>query len=122
MSERCDRCGRVMAEADFDAEHSTVHVGTSGTIDGHMYFGDSWHLLCHECHEAFKPWFRRFMDMGKRPIEDMDFSVRTYNCLMRAGIRTVEQLQRMDDAELLAIRGFGQNQLDEVREGLEAMR
>lgn len=31
MNEKCDRCGKTMLQADYDAEHATIHVGTNGT-------------------------------------------------------------------------------------------
>lgn len=56
------------------------------------------------------------------PIEDLDLSVRAYNCLKRAGITQVgEILQKLKKGqeELLAIRNFGQKSLDELMERLE---
>ena len=56
-------------------------------------------------------------------IEDLDLSVRAFNCLKRAGITKVgEILERLDrdEEELLAIRNFGQKSLDELKENLEA--
>jgi DNA-directed RNA polymerase subunit alpha len=54
-------------------------------------------------------------------IEDLDLSVRAFNCLKRAGITKVgeiiERLER-DEEELLAIRNFGQKSLDELKENL----
>ena len=56
-------------------------------------------------------------------IEDLDLSVRAFNCLKRAGITRVgeilEKLDR-DEEELLAIRNFGQKSLDELKLNLEA--
>lgn len=49
-------------------------------------------------------------------IEELHFSVRTYNCLKRSRIDTVEQLQVMTDDELKKIRGFGLKCLKEVRQ------
>lgn len=55
-------------------------------------------------------------------IEDLDLSVRAFNCLKRAGITKVgeilEKLDR-DEDELLAIRNFGQKSLEELKEKLE---
>lgn len=48
-------------------------------------------------------------------IEELHFSVRTYNCLKRSRIDTVEQLQVMTDDELKQIRGFGWKCFKEVR-------
>jgi DNA-directed RNA polymerase subunit alpha len=56
-------------------------------------------------------------------IEELDLSVRAYNCLKRAGITKVgeilEKLER-DEDELLSIRNFGQKSLDELKENLAA--
>lgn len=49
-------------------------------------------------------------------IDELEFSVRTYNCLKRAGIDTVEQLLTKSDAELMKIRCFGTGCLVEVHE------
>jgi DNA-directed RNA polymerase subunit alpha len=56
------------------------------------------------------------------PIEELDLSVRAYNCLKRAGLTRVgEILDRMaqGDEEMLVIRNFGQKSLDELREALQ---
>ena len=55
----------------------------------------------------------------KMDIEALSFSIRTYNCLKRAGIHTVGQLMRMDDEALMNIRNFGRRSLAEVREKLK---
>jgi DNA-directed RNA polymerase subunit alpha len=56
-------------------------------------------------------------------IEDLDLTVRAFNCLKRAGITKVgeilEKLER-DEEELLSIRNFGQKSLDELKLNLEA--
>jgi DNA-directed RNA polymerase subunit alpha len=55
------------------------------------------------------------------PIEDLDLSVRVYNCLKRTGITKVgEVLEKMEKGpeEMLAIRNFGMKSLDELREKL----
>lgn len=49
-------------------------------------------------------------------IENLNFSVRVYNCLKRAGIDTVEQLEKMSDNDLMALRNFGVSCLAEVRQ------
>ncbi|MCL5958472.1 MAG: DNA-directed RNA polymerase subunit alpha [Chloroflexi bacterium] len=55
-----------------------------------------------------------------KPIEDLDLSVRTYNCLKRAGITKVGQILSMPEKDLLAIRNFGRKSLDELYERLRA--
>jgi DNA-directed RNA polymerase subunit alpha len=49
------------------------------------------------------------------PIEDMDLSVRSYNCLKREGVATVGQLIEHTEQDLLDIRNFGQKSIDEVK-------
>jgi DNA-directed RNA polymerase subunit alpha len=52
------------------------------------------------------------------PIEDLDLSVRSYNCLKREGVATVGELMDKTDQELLEIRNFGSKSVDEVKEKL----
>jgi DNA-directed RNA polymerase subunit alpha len=52
-------------------------------------------------------------------IDDLDFSNRTYNCLKRQGIETLEELRNYPEEELMNIRNFGQKSLDEVRDKLK---
>ena len=54
-------------------------------------------------------------------IEDMELSVRSFNCLKRAGINTVEDLCNKTESEMMKIRNLGNKSLVEVHERLEAM-
>lgn len=47
-------------------------------------------------------------------IEDMDLSVRSYNCLKRAAIHTVEDLTKKSEEDMLKVRNLGRKSLDEV--------
>ncbi len=49
------------------------------------------------------------------PIEEMDLTVRSYNCLKREGIHTVGELVGRSEADLLDIRNFGAKSIDEVK-------
>ncbi|ABW15366.1 DNA-directed RNA polymerase, alpha subunit [Parafrankia sp. EAN1pec] len=55
------------------------------------------------------------------PIEEMDLTVRSYNCLKREGIHTIGELVSRSEADLLDIRNFGQKSIDEVKTKLGAM-
>lgn len=55
------------------------------------------------------------------PIEDMDLTVRSYNCLKREGVTTVGELIQKSEEDLLEIRNFGQKSIDEVKAKLEEM-
>ena len=52
------------------------------------------------------------------PIEDLDLSVRSYNCLKREGINTVSELVALSETQLMNIRNFGQKSVDEVKDKL----
>lgn len=56
-----------------------------------------------------------------KQIDDMDLSVRSYNCLKRAGIHTVRQLVEFSENDLLNIRNFGVKSIEEVKDKLEDM-
>jgi DNA-directed RNA polymerase subunit alpha len=57
----------------------------------------------------------RVFDM---PIEQLELSQRTYNCLKRSQITKVGQILQMSEDELLSLRNFGQKSLTELREKL----
>ena len=56
----------------------------------------------------------------KMAIEDMDLSVRSYNCLKRANIHTVEDLTKKTEDDMLKVRNLGRKSLDEVIQKLES--
>ena len=53
-------------------------------------------------------------------IEEMDLSVRSYNCLKRANIHTVEDLTKKTEDDMLKVRNLGKKSLDEVIYKLES--
>ncbi|MDA8549403.1 MAG: DNA-directed RNA polymerase subunit alpha [Aquiluna sp.] len=55
------------------------------------------------------------------PIEDLDLTVRSYNCLKREGINTVSELIALSEDQLMNIRNFGSKSVDEVRDKLTSM-
>ncbi|WP_068249719.1 DNA-directed RNA polymerase subunit alpha [Janibacter corallicola] len=55
------------------------------------------------------------------PIEDLDLTVRSYNCLKREGIHSVGELVGRSEADLLDIRNFGAKSIDEVKAKLHDM-
>ena len=54
-------------------------------------------------------------------IEELNLSVRSYNCLKREGINTVGDLVQKSEGELMDIRNFGQKSIDEVKLKLEEL-
>lgn len=61
----------------------------------------------------------RLMEMT---IEELDLSVRSYNCLKRAGINTVEELTRKTEEDMMKVRNLGKKSLQEVKEKLGALQ
>lgn len=54
-------------------------------------------------------------------IEELDLSVRSYNCLKRAGINTVAELCAKSDEEMIKVRNLGKKSLEEVKQKLAAI-
>lgn len=54
-------------------------------------------------------------------IDDLDFSVRSYNCLKRYGINTVGELVNMTEEEMMKINNLGRKSLKEIKEKIEGM-
>ncbi len=54
-------------------------------------------------------------------IEEMDLSVRAYNCLKRAGINTVAELVQRNIEDMMKVRNLGRKSLEEVEQKLEAL-
>ena len=55
------------------------------------------------------------------PIEELDFSVRAYNCLKRAGVHTLQDLVNKSDAEVMKIRNLGKKSLKEVLDNVKEL-
>jgi len=55
------------------------------------------------------------------PIEELDLTVRSYNCLKRQGVNTIGQLTECSEADLLNIRNFGAKSIEEVKDKLQAL-
>ena len=54
-------------------------------------------------------------------IEDLDMSVRSFNCLKRAGIDTVEDLTKKTESEMIKVRNLGKKSLEEVIQKLQSL-
>ena len=65
--------------------------------------------------EAFEEPTNKYQNMT---IEDLELSVRSYNCLKRAGIQTVEELTQKTEEDMMKVRNLGKKSLKEVKEVL----
>ena len=57
----------------------------------------------------------------EKTIEELDLSVRSYNCLKRAGINTVEELANKSEDDMMKVRNLGKKSLEEVIQKLEEL-
>lgn len=60
----------------------------------------------------------KVMDMT---IEDLDLSVRSYNCLKRAEINTVADLMQKSEEDMIKVRNLGRKSLEEVKKKLQEL-
>ncbi len=63
----------------------------------------------------------RIVDNLKRSVEELELSVRSYNCLKNADIKTIGELVQRTEAEMLKTKNFGRKSLNEIKEILAEM-
>lgn len=68
--------------------------------------------LIESAREVKEDTSNRILEM---PIEELDLSVRSYNCLKRAGINTVHELTDKTDEDMMKVRNLGKKSLEEVK-------
>jgi len=61
----------------------------------------------------------RIKKLMKMNVDELELSVRSHNCLKNANIKTIGDLVRLDESELLKFRNFGRKSLQEIQEILE---
>ncbi|MFQ6111008.1 MAG: DNA-directed RNA polymerase subunit alpha, partial [Nitrospinota bacterium] len=64
---------------------------------------------------------QKMIENLRRSVDELELSVRSYNCLKNAKIRTIAELVQKTEAEMLKTRNFGRKSLNEIREILEGM-
>lgn len=109
-----------------------LEVWTDGTLTGVEAISQSADILSDYLHrfsalgKPVVPAMERGLGIGSSlppdryntPIEDLNLSVRAYNCLKRSGLMTVGQVLEKSEDELLSLRNFGRKSYDELRERL----
>jgi len=113
----------------------TLEVWTDGTITAVDAVSksadvviDQFRLFSHMGRPAL-PFVERGLGAGLQltpdkyamPIEDLNLSMRAYNCLRRSGLITIGQVLEKSEEELLALRNFGRKSYDELREKLDEL-
>ena len=104
----------VWTDGTMSPEEAVSHAAELFTkhLDLFVHFGES---IQKPGADIEKTGQNRLMDT---PIEELDLSVRAFNCLKANEIQTVGQLLQKKEEELLALRNFGRKSLDEIKEKL----
>jgi len=123
---------RIGQVTDFDK--LTLEVWTDGTISAKeaislaaKFLNDHLNLFIDLSEEAQTAEIMIDKDdKGKEKIlemtiEELDLSVRSFNCLKRAGINTVDDLINKSEEEMMKIRNLGKKSFDEVKEKLKTL-
>jgi DNA-directed RNA polymerase subunit alpha len=64
---------------------------------------------------------QRLLENLNRSVDELELSVRSYNCLKNANIRTIGELVQKNESEMLKTRNFGRKSLNEIKEILASM-
>jgi len=123
---------RVGQRTDYDK--LTLEVETNGAvdpsdavaragriIDEHMMLFVEQASTMLEEETIFGPEAEEGESVLDTPIEELDLSVRSYNCLKRQGVNTIGQLTECSEQDLLNIRNFGAKSIEEVKDKLQGM-
>lgn len=94
--------------AKFLAEHLGLFTDLSGEISG----------VSEIMVEKEENKTEKVLEMN---IEDLDLSVRSYNCLKRANINTIGELVQKDEEEMMKVRNLGRKSLEEVQQKIAAL-
>src|SRR6185295_4193300 len=119
---------------DTDYDKLTIEVWTNGSIRPEAAIGLAAKLIkdhmsvfinfeegpeVQEPEPEAKP--SPFNENLDRYVEELELSVRSYNCLKNADIRTIRELVQKTEAEMLKTKNFGRKSLNEIKEILGAM-
>ncbi len=120
------------ARIGFDKKYDKVHieVKTDGTITPLQAISDAAQVCIDyldaiipisdlELEESFlvqQPEVEEAKKVNTMMIEDLDLSVRSYNCLKRAGIQTVDELTQKSEDEMMHVKNLGKKSLKEVKD------
>lgn len=123
---------RVDDSADYDK--LSVEVWTNGSIGPKEAVGMAAKMLIDHLYSVVelsnKAMAEDFMIERKneessrnleKPIEDLDLSVRSYNCLKRAGIHSLGELIEKTEEDMMKVRNLGKKSLKEVKQKLEEL-
>jgi DNA-directed RNA polymerase subunit alpha len=88
----------------------------------HLRIFSSFEARAEESESAIEPEVDpRVSEMLAKPIEELDLSVRSANCLKNANIRTLGDLVQRSEREMLSTKNFGRKSLDEIKDVLASL-
>jgi len=87
----------------------------------HMFIFINFEEQPEEVEEEVDRDAERMCDNLKRSVEELELSVRSYNCLKNADIKTIGELVQRTEAEMLKTKNFGRKSLNEIKEILSEM-
>jgi DNA-directed RNA polymerase subunit alpha len=114
---------RVGQSVDFD--RLTIEIETNGSITPDDALSTSAAILQEQLdlfvnlNNEEKPPSTAPASEWDIPVETLNLSVRSFNCLKRAGISKVSELLDMTEDEIIKMRNFGKKSLDEIKQVLE---
>jgi DNA-directed RNA polymerase subunit alpha len=114
---------RVGQSVDFD--RLTIEIETNGSITPDDALSQAASLLQEQLDlfvnftQEEKPPATAPTSEWDIPVETLNLSVRSFNCLKRAGISKVSELLDMTEDEIIKMRNFGKKSLDEIKQVLE---
>jgi DNA-directed RNA polymerase subunit alpha len=114
---------RVGQSVDFD--RLTLEIETNGSITPDDALSEAAQILTDQLHLFIgfsteeKPVAAAPTSEWDVPVETLNLSVRSFNCLKRAGISKVSELLDMTEDEIIKMRNFGKKSLDEIKQVLD---
>ena len=114
---------RVGQSVDFD--RLTLEIETNGSITPDDALSEAAQILTDQLHLFIgfsteeKPVATAPTSEWDVPVETLNLSVRSFNCLKRAGISKVSELLDMTEDEIIKMRNFGKKSLDEIKQVLD---
>jgi DNA-directed RNA polymerase subunit alpha len=117
-----------------DYDKLTIEVWTNGAISpqdaighaakllkDHMTIFINFEEVMETTEEPAERNLDRVSDQLNRSVEELELSVRSYNCLKNAGIQTIGELVQKSESEMLRTKNFGRKSLNEIKEILQTM-
>jgi DNA-directed RNA polymerase subunit alpha len=117
-----------------DYDKLTLEVWTNGAVSpqdaigyaakllkDHMSIFINFEEVAEQTEEISEHGLDKINEVLNRSVEELELSVRSYNCLKNANIQTIGELVQKTEAEMLRTKNFGRKSLNEIKEILANM-